>query len=214
MRIAIVLGCVLGAAAAHAQASIDALDKLRACSALDRSERVECLNRLASDIGPPPAAAPAATTQPSMAREWIISETTSPLDYSPVAIARSTSPEKDNLDLLLSIQCRAGRSELVLAASNPLAGRAEEYLFTYSVNGSASLALPLTAAATGSGLAVKADPARLLNSLPPAGEIVFRLAHARGPSLEGRYALDQLRAVTLRLTTPCRWPSATTPGRP
>lgn len=214
MRIALVLGCVLGAAAAHAQTSIDTLDKLRACSALDRSERVACLNRLASDIGPPPSAAPEAATQPPVAREWIISETTSPLDYSPVAIARSTSPEKHDLDLLLSIQCRAGRSELVLTASDPFARRAEEYLFTYSVNGSASLALPLTAATSGSGLAVKTDPARLLSSLPPAGDIVLRLAHARGPSLEGRYALDQLKAVALRLAAPCRWPSATTPGRP
>ena len=176
---------------------------------------MECLNRLASDISPPPAVVPETPVAPPAVSQWTISETTSPLDYSPVAIARATAVESDRGGLQLSIQCRAGRSEIVLTASSSLARRPEEYLFTYSVNGSAPLAIPLMAAASGSGLAVKTDPARLLHSLPPAGDVVLRLTHANGPSLEGRYALDQLKAVTLRLTAPCRWPpTATVQGRP
>jgi hypothetical protein len=190
------------------------LDKLRACSTLARSERIECLNRLASDIGPQPPPGPDTAAQPSLVTEWIVSETTSPLDYSPVAVARATPIGKEQLGLQLSIHCRGGRSELVFAASPALSRRPEEYLFTYSVNGSAPVALPLVAATTGPGFAVKADPARLLGSLPPTGGIAFRLTHASGPPVEGRYALDRLKAVTQRLSAPCGWPTTAAQGRP
>lgn len=217
MRAAVVLGYLLASAAAHAQAPVDALDKLRSCSTLPQSERIDCLNRLATDIGaqPAPAAAPApegAADVPGVA-EWIVSETTSPLDYSPVVVARPNSTGKDPLGVLLSIQCRGGRSELVLATGSPFVRRPEEYVFTYSANGSAPVALPLATATTGPGLAVKADPARVLSALPPTGAVTFRLSQPTNPPVETRYALDQLKAVTLRLAAPCRWPP-TAQGRP
>lgn len=217
MRAALALGYLLASAAAHAQAPVDALDKLRTCSTLPRNERVDCLNRLATDIGPQPAPAPSpapeAAAEPPVVAEWIVSETTSPLDYSPIAIARPNSTGKDPLGLLLSIQCRAGRSELVLATDSPFARRPEDYVFTYSANGSAPVALPLAAATTGPGLAVKADPARVLSALPSTGDVTFRLSQATSPPVETRYALDQLKAVALRLAAPCRWPPSA-PGRP
>jgi hypothetical protein len=221
MKAAVVLGGLLACGTAHAQASVDALDKLRVCSTLAQNERVDCLNRLATDIGPQPAVtppqapsnAPQAATEPPLVMEWIVSETTSPLDYSPVAIARPTSKSNDRLALQLSIQCRAGRSELVIATGSPSARRPEEYQLTYSANGAAPVALPLTAATTGPGLAVRADPSRVLSSLPQAGDVTFRLVEANAPPVETRYALDRLKAVTLRLAAPCRWPP-TAQGRP
>lgn len=208
MKAMVALGCLMACGAAHAQASGDALDKLRTCSTLPRSERVDCLNRLATSIDPRPAPATETAADAPLVTEWVVSETTSPLDYSPVAIARPTSTGKDPLGLQLSIQCRAGRSELVLATDSPFARRPEEYLFTYSTNGAAPVALPLAAATTGPGLAVRVDPARVLNALPPTGGVTFRLAQANGPPVETRYALDQLKAVALRVATPCRWPPA------
>jgi hypothetical protein len=217
MKATVVLGCLLASGAAHSQAPGDTLDKLRTCSTLPQSERVNCLNRLATDIGsqPPPTPSPPAeaTSESPLVTEWIVSETTSPLDYSPVAIARPTSTGMDPRGLQISIQCRAGRSELVLTAGSPFARRPEEYLFTYSANGSAPVALPLAAATTGPGLAVRADPDRVLNALPPTGGVTFRLVQPNGPSVETRYALGQLKAVTLRIAVPCRWPP-TAQGRP
>ena len=129
-------------------------------------------------------------------------------------VASSTSLDKDQPGLQLSIRCRAGRSELALSTNSALARRPEEYFGTYSVNGSAPIALALAAATTGPGLALKADPAQLLGALPPTGSVAFQLASANDPPLEARYALDQLKAVALRLAAPCRWPPSALQGRP
>ena len=213
MKAGLVLGCVLMAGSAHAQASGDNLDKLRACSTLERSERLACLDRLAGVIGARPPSDPPAAARP-VVTEWIVSETTSPLDYSPVAVARSTSIDQDGTGLQLAIRCRAGTSELVVSTSPSLARRPEDYLVTYSVNGSAPVVLPLAAATTGPGFALRTDPARLLGTLPATGSMALRLAAGNDPALETRYALEQLKAVTLRLAAPCRWSPSTLPRRP
>ena len=110
------LAFALASAGAAAQGTGDAMDKLRACSALPQAERLECLEKLSRDIAPAPAPAPA--TPPEARRapaadNWMVSETTSPLDYTPVAIATASSGGgPDGVSLQLSIQCRGGRTEL------------------------------------------------------------------------------------------------------
>ena len=81
-------------AGALAQAGGDAMEKLRACSLLAPAARLECLDKLSRETAPPPPARPAASPAPGVAPaadNWIVSETTSPLDYSPVAIATALS---------------------------------------------------------------------------------------------------------------------------
>jgi hypothetical protein len=57
------------------------------------------------------AAAPAAQANP----DWVISETTSPIDYSPVVVATvKASTEHENSPGALSIQCRQRRPEIAL----------------------------------------------------------------------------------------------------
>jgi hypothetical protein len=207
MRSAVVLACsVLGVKAAFAQVPPDAVDKLRACSALVRTERLECLDRLATRIGPQSPAVPKAASESPLVSDWVVSETTSPLDYSPVAVATATSTDKDDVGMQFSIRCRGGRTELVVGPSRGSTSRPEEYALSYSVNGSTPVVLPLAAATTGPGFAIKADPLRLLSSLPWSGNIAFRVAPANAPAVEGRYALEQLKAVAARLAVPCRWP--------
>jgi hypothetical protein len=208
MRSVVVLACSLVGNAAFAQVPSDAVDKLRACSALVQTERLECLDRLATHIWPQPSGVPKAASEPSLVTEWVVSETTSPLDYSPVAVATATATGKDDVSLQLSIRCRGGRTELVVSAGPGSTSRPEEYVLTYSINGSTPIPVPIAAAATGPGLALKADPLRLLASLPWSGSIAFRVAPANARAVEGRYALEQLKAVTARLAAPCRWPTA------
>ena len=51
------------------------------------------------------------------AESWIVSETTSPLDYAPVIIASTLSSDRANGQATqLSIQCRRGRTDLVIAS--------------------------------------------------------------------------------------------------
>jgi hypothetical protein len=47
---------------------------------------------------------------------WLVSETTSPLDYSPIVAATTLSRSgSDDAAMQLSISCRAGRTEIVVA---------------------------------------------------------------------------------------------------
>ena len=208
MRIATI--CVafafgLASAGALAQGGSDAMEKLRACSLLAQAQRLECLEKLSRDIAPPPPPRPAASRAPA-ADNWIVSETTSPLDYTPVAIATaSASDGPDGSPLQLSIQCRGGRTELVISGP-ALTRRAEDYLVSYFVNDGQPVVVATGTPASGTGVAIKGDVVRLLASLPDRGEIAFRVTIRQGAALEGRYALAGLKVVLDRLAVPCKWP--------
>ena len=93
----------------------------------DASAQDEAGRRAAASSAP--AAAPAPTVALQLAQStWIVSETRSPVDYSPVAIATASTP-----DLQLSIQCRGGRSEMVVVSPR-LALRADGHAVSYMVN--------------------------------------------------------------------------------
>src|SRR5262249_43713612 len=117
MRIAAVCLALAAVASADGLAQGDAaVEKLRACSAMPRAERLECLDKLSRDPGPPPTDPKTKAKQvaPSAA-DWVVSETTSPFDYSPIAIATATANGgPDNVAVQLSIQCRGGRTDLVV----------------------------------------------------------------------------------------------------
>ncbi len=193
---------------ALAQGAGDAMEKLRACSLLGPAERLECLEKLSRDLAPPPrpveAAAPAAAPA---ADNWIVSETTSPVDYSPVAIATaSASDGPDGSPLQLSIQCRGGRTDLVIGGP-VFTRRAEEYVVSYFVNDGQPVVVAAGAPASGTGVAIRGDVVRLLASLPDRGEVAFRVTIRQGAALEGRYALAGLKVVLDRLAVSCRWPA-------
>jgi hypothetical protein len=140
-----------------------------------------------------------------MAGKWIVSETRSPIDYSPVAIATASSSAEPDGVLQLSIQCRGGRSEMVIRSA-PLMRRAEDHVVSYVVNDSAPVTATSGLSASGSGIALKGDVARFLMSLPAEGAIAFRVADRQGATLEGRYDLAGIKALVARLAGPCKWP--------
>ena len=63
----------------------DAVDRLKACSQFEGMERLKCVDELLGEIAEPPDSAP--TQGPN----WIISETTSPVDYRPQIGALTTA---------------------------------------------------------------------------------------------------------------------------
>jgi hypothetical protein len=149
-----------------------------------------------------PAAAPAPTVAVQLAQStWIVSETRSPVDYSPVAIATASTP-----DLQLSIQCRSGRSEMVVASPR-LALRADGYAVSYMVNDAAPVPIAVGPSISGQGLALKSDVLRFLMMLPERGEVAFRVVGREGGALEARFALAGLKALHGRMAGPCKWSS-------
>jgi hypothetical protein len=154
-----------------------------------------------------PAASPAPTLPPAPAATWIVSETRSPIDYSPVAIATASSGGPDGVALQLSIHCRGGRTELVIS-SPAFARRAEDPAVAYVVNGGQPVAVATGMSASGSGLALKGDVVGFLASLPDQGDIAFWITNRQGAASEGRYALPELKALLVRMAGPCKWPIA------
>jgi hypothetical protein len=192
-------------AAALAQGSGDAVEKLRSCSLLAPAERLECLDKLSRDIAPArPVASPAPGVSPA-ADNWIVSETTSPLDYTPVAVATALSSGGPDGTILLqlSIQCRGGRTELVITGP-ALPGRGEDSVVSYVVNNEQPVVVAAGTPASGAGIAIRGDVVRLLASLPDRGEISFRVTPRQGTALEGRYDLAGLKIVRDRLAGPCK----------
>jgi hypothetical protein len=207
LGVAFVFG--MASASAFAQGAADALEKLRACSLLAPAERLECLDKLSREITPSPraVASPASKLAPA-ADNWIVSETTSPIDYTPVATATASSGGgPDGATLQLSIQCRGGRTDLVIAGS-ALTRRGEDYVVSYAVDDGQPVVVSAGTPASGTGVAIKGDVVRLLASLPERGDVTFRLAVRQGAAVEGRYALASLKTVRDRLTVPCKWPTA------
>lgn len=216
------LGVALGSASLGAltqgvlaQGAGDPMDKLRSCSQLPQAERLQCLEKLSRDMATPPPTSPSeaarnpasSATAPRAADNWIVSETTSPIDYSPIATATASSGARPDDTMQLSIRCRGGRMDLVIA--NPaLVRRNEDYVVSYAVNDEPPANVAAAAPASGPGIAIKGDVARLLTAMPDQGLVVFRVVARPDATIEGRYALPAMKAVLTRLATPCKAPPA------
>jgi len=146
---------------------------------------------------------------PSATRNWIISETTSPVDYTPVVIAVSRS--RDSLEssaMELSISCRSGRTNLVVTGRT-VSGRGDEYAISYRINDGKPVQAGAGSTSFGAGVAFQGDIVRLLQSFPDEGEIAIRLAPRTGSAREGYFSLNGVTAVRTKLAAACKWPQAT-----
>jgi hypothetical protein len=228
-----VAAATLSSAAALAQSGSEALSACSLPSYAERMRCLEKLSgdvpssppQVAATPAPPPAPAPAPAPAPPVAPpaaaaipppmpapaaaptagKWIVSETRSPIDYSPVAIATASSSTGPDGVLQLSIQCRGGRSEMVIRSA-PLMRRAEDHVVSYAVNDAPPVTVTSGLSSSGSGIGLKGDVAGFLLSLPAEGAIAFRVADRQGRTLEGRYDLAGIKALVARLAGPCKWP--------
>jgi len=142
----------------------------------------------------------------SPAERWVYS-TVSPFDYAPVVIASAWSSDgPDGAALQLSIQCRRGRTDLVIMSPG-LAGKPEEQRVTWAIEDRPPMALAVGVAPTGTGLSIKDDAVRLLAALPAEGELALQVTMPQPPLLRGRYAIAPLKAVLGRMAAPCSWPA-------
>lgn len=186
---------------AFAQGAGEAMAHLRTCSQMEPVARLECLETTSRNL--------AQTARTAAGKDsWLVSETTSPVDYSPVVVATaSTRDGPDSATMRLSIHCRVGRTELVLAG--PTVSRsAEEYLISYRVNDDPPVQIPAARPSFGTGTALGGDVVRLLQSLPDEGEFAVRLSPRIGTASEGHFLLGGLKTVRDKLTTACKWPHA------
>jgi hypothetical protein len=187
-------------AVAHAQGPNDPMAQLRACSMMEQAERLECLDKLSRNIAPSPRQAPAADN-------WIVSETTSPVDYTPTVTAITSHQGPDGSALQLSIRCRRGRTEL--AVTGPaISGSGADFTISYRINDDQAVQLAATRPTVGAGAAFTGDVVRLLQSLPEEGRIAIRLSSRAGAAHDGTFFLSGLKMVRDKVSAACRWPQA------
>jgi hypothetical protein len=186
---------------AFAQGAADPMAHLRACSIIkEDAERLECLDRLSRDIAAPDRAARAGDN-------WIISETTSPVNYTPTVTATASSRGSSDEPMQLAIHCRGGRTELVV--SGPAVSRSSpDYSITYRVNNDHPVQLAARSPSFGTGAAFTGDIVRLLQSLPEDGHIAVRIIARSGVAQDGLFLLGGLKTAREKLAAACRWPHA------
>jgi hypothetical protein len=186
---------------AFAQGADDPMAHLRACSLMERAERLECLDKLARDIAAPDRAAESGDN-------WIISETTSPVNYTPMVTATASSRGGPDGSLMrLAIHCRGGRTELVVSGPAVSRGGAD-YTISYRVNDGQPVQLPAASPSFGSGAAFTGDIVRLLQSLPEDGHIAVRITARSGAAQAGHFLLGGLKTAREKLAAACKWPHA------
>ncbi len=143
---------------------------------------------------------------------WIITETTSPVDYSPVVVATTRSRDSvESSAMQLSAYCRNGQTYLVLTGET-ISARADHYAVSYSTNGDKPARVGVSASSFGPGLAFQGDVVSLLQSFPDGGELAIRLSTLAG-STTGYFSLSGLKVVRNKMAAACRWPHADTQSR-
>lgn len=185
---------------AFAQGAPDPMAHLRACSLMEHAERLECLDRLSREIAPPDRPAPSGDN-------WIVSETTSPVNYTPIVTATALSRGgADSAPMQLAIRCRGGRTEL--AVSGPAVSSGGIDAISYRVNDGQPVQLAAGVPSFGIGAAFPGDVVRLLQSLPEEGHIAIRMSNRSGVAQDGHFLLGGLKTVREKLAAACKWPHA------
>jgi hypothetical protein len=158
-------------------------------------------------ISPKPADVPARP----IGANWVISETTSPIDYSPLltALLRSTSQVKD-APSAFTVRCVGQRTELVLHTEGTwTAPRGRELRVDYQVNDQPVVGLQWILSSDGKTATYKDDPVGLLQSLPDGARLKINVADRASSSHEATFQIDGWDVVRNKIGTACKWARTT-----
>jgi len=156
----------------------------------------------------PPARSADASSKPPDPN-WIVSQTTSPIDYTPlIAVAIRLPFSVKHAPTTLAMRCRGGRTEfLVRTEGTWRVSRAREVQVDYQINDQPVVRLPWTMSADGRTAIYKDDPVALLQSLPEGARLKINVLDEPGASHEATFDLAGLDAVREKIAAACKWPS-------
>ena len=185
---------------AFAEGPDDAMAHLRACSSMDRAEQSECLDRHSGDA--------ATSDRAATGDNWIISETSSPVNYTPIVTAIASSHGTSDSSLMqLTAYCRGGRTGLVVSGP-AISSRGADYTISYRVNDGQRMQLAAGQPSFGTGAAFPGDVVGLLQSLPEEGHIDIHITARSRAVQDGYFLLSGLKKARERLAAACKWPHA------
>jgi hypothetical protein len=204
-RIAILLLIAVEATISTASAQ-DSMTELGSCLQKPHTERLLCLDKLTRTVAP--------QRRQVSEDEWIVSQTTSPIDYSPIATATTSSRGGTAESAMqMSIRCRGGRTELVLTGPG-ISREGGAGAISYRINNNAAVQVAAGIPASGPGIAFTGDIVRLLQSLPDSGDLTVQLSSRGGTAFDGTFSLAGLDAARTKMAAACKWPRAiATPNR-
>ena len=141
---------------------------------------------------------------------WIISETTSPVDYAPVMTAAIRLPfTVKHAPNTFAIRCRGGRTELLVRTEGTWrASRTREVQVDYQINDQPLVKLTWTVSPDGKTAIYRDDAVGLLQSLPDGARLKISVLDEPGPSHEATFQLTGLDVVREKIAVACKWPPA------
>jgi hypothetical protein len=178
----------------------DAVDRLKACSQFEGLERLKCVDELLQEVAPDSA-------QPQ-GPNWIISETTSPVDYRPQIAALTTAhASSQDAPSSLTIHCRARRAALIISTMGSWKQATDgEVKVVYRINEEPPVEQRSKPAETGKSLAFQGDVIRFLRSMPDGGRILVKVHAGKAPPSESTFQLVGLDPVRRKIAAACNWP--------
>ncbi len=148
---------------------------------------------------------------PARETDWIVSETTSPVDFSPLVIAavRAKSDVKDGPNAL-AVRCRARHTELSIRTDGTWgAPRGNELMVDYQVNDHPVVRQPWMLSPDGKTASYKYDPVELLRSMPEGATLKVAVADKGNVRREATFELAGLSGIRQKVGAACKWAPAT-----
>lgn len=141
---------------------------------------------------------------------WIISETTSPIDYSPqITAAIFSQSTAIDAPTTFTIRCRQQRTELLVSTSGSWrAMRGDRFVVDYAINDQAAVKMRWLASEDGRAAIYDDDVVRFLRSLPDGGRIKISVFDVQGSAHEATFPLTGLEHVRKKFGEDCKWPPA------
>jgi hypothetical protein len=181
----------------------DAIDRLKACSQFEGMERLKCVDELLGEMVEKPD-----SKQPQ-GMNWVISETTSPVDYRPQIAALTTARASSSQDApsSLAIHCRAQRTELIISTTGSWKQATDgEVKVVYRINEEPLVEQRWRPAEAGRSLAFQGDVVRFLRSIPDGGQFLVKVHAGKSPPYESTFKLAGLDPVRRKIAAACNWP--------
>jgi hypothetical protein len=176
----------------------DADARFKSCLQLDSPARGQCLETIARELSG--ASAPA---QPG-GGNWVISETTSPVDYSPqITAAISSGSTVKDAPSSFAIRCRAQRTELAIATTGswrPSSGGV--FKVVTRINGQSAVEGWWSAGARGA--VFRGDPTQFLQSLRDGVRLSISVVDGQGVAHEATFPMAGLDQVRRKIAAVCK----------
>ena len=179
-----------------------AVDGLKACSQFEDMERLKCVDELLRQMEETPGHAP------PQGPNWMVSETTSPVDYTPQIAALTTAREpSQDAPSSLTIYCRAHRTGLTISTTGSWKQATDDAVkVVYKIDDDPSVEQRGITLEAGNSLAFPGDVVRLLRSMPDGGRILVQVYARNGPPYENTFRLAGLDPVRRKIAAACNWP--------